>query len=143
MSRPLGPALGAVTLGLALLLTGCTGTSDATTTRAAAATQSIGVDEFAAAAERPGVVLIDVRTPAEFAEGHLAGAVNLDIGAPDFADAVAGLRLDGSYAVYCRSGNRSAQALAVMRSSGIEDAVHLDGGIGAWAGAGRPLVTAP
>lgn len=125
-------------LGLVLAVAACGAPVPDGPARTAGPT--LGVEEFAAVVEEPGVVLIDVRTPAEFAEGHLVGAVNLDVSSPEFAAAVGDLDPAGRYAVYCRSGNRSAQALEIMRSAGIEDAVHLDGGIGAWNASGREIV---
>ena len=69
---------------------------------------------------------IDVRTPGEFADGHLEGAVNIDLQSPDFRDQVAELPRDGSYFLYCRSGNRSAEAARIMAELGFRDVV--DGG---------------
>lgn len=90
--------------------------------------------DFAVAADAEGVTVIDVRTPAEFAEGHLPGAVNIDVSDPAFGDAVAELEVDGAYAVYCRSGNRSRVAIDQMATAGIASTVGLEGGIGAWHG---------
>jgi rhodanese-related sulfurtransferase len=66
-------------------------------------------------------VIIDVRTPAEFATGHLEGAVNSDVQSPDFGTLISQLPTDGEYFVYCRSGNRSAQAISQMEASGFND----------------------
>lgn len=96
---------------------------------------------FAAALKLPGTVILDVRTPAEFASGHLRGAVNLDIESAGFTAGLAKLAKDAPYAVYCRSGNRSGQALAVMTKSGFTHAYHLGGGITAWQNAGGEVVT--
>lgn len=96
---------------------------------------------FAAALKRPGTVVLDVRTPAEFAAGHLPGAVNLDIESADFSAGVGRLAKDVPYAVYCRSGNRSGRAVATMASAGFKDVYHLAGGIGAWQAAGGEIVT--
>lgn len=63
-------------------------------------------------------VLVDVRTPEEFSEGHLAGAVNVPLQTPDFASAVAALT-SGPVDVYCRSGNRSAQAVEALAAAGV------------------------
>lgn len=63
--------------------------------------------------------IIDVRTPAEFAEGHLEGAVNIDVQSPSFASTISSLPADGEYVVYCRSGNRSAQAISQMNQMGF------------------------
>lgn len=63
--------------------------------------------------------MVDVRTPAEFAAGHLEGATNIDIEANDFAMKIAKLDKNASYLVYCRSGNRSAQAKSKMSATGF------------------------
>ena len=97
--------------------------------------------EFAELAAAEGVVLLDVRTPQEFAEGHLDGAVNLDVSAADFTDRLADLDAEATYAVYCRSGNRSQTALDLMAQAGIDAAADLAGGIGAWVDAGQPVTT--
>ncbi|MCA0251716.1 MAG: rhodanese-like domain-containing protein [Actinobacteria bacterium] len=72
-------------------------------------------------------VVIDVRTPSEFAEGHLEGAVNIDLQSESFASQIAELQVEGSYVVYCRSGNRSAQATQLMREAGFEQVVDAGG----------------
>jgi rhodanese-related sulfurtransferase len=87
------------------------------------------------AIEQPGITVIDVRTPAEFAEGRLPGAVNINLQDPGFADAIAALDADADYAVYCRSGSRSRMAIDVMTQAGVTQTVGLDGGILAWKGA--------
>lgn len=96
---------------------------------------------FAAALKAPETVILDVRTAEEYAEGHIPGAVNIDVQSPDFAGQVAALDPDVPYAVYCRSGNRSRVALDLMGQLGITDAYHLAGGVGAWQQAGGELVT--
>lgn len=65
--------------------------------------------------------VIDVRTPAEYAEGHLDGAVNMDVSDPGFDAQAATLDPDAAYIVYCRSGNRSAQAVARLTALGFTD----------------------
>jgi rhodanese-related sulfurtransferase len=87
-----------------------------------------------------GVTVIDVRTPEEYAEGHLEGARLIDFSAPTFADDVATLDPDGEYLVYCRSGNRSGQAVEVMAQLGFDQVWDMDGGVIAYAQAGLPLV---
>ena len=85
-------------------------------------------------------VLVDVRTPAEFAAGHIAGATNIDVEAADFATKIGALDKGAAYALYCRSGNRSGVAMQAMLSSGFTHVFHLGGGIGAWQSAGQPVV---
>ena len=101
----------------------------------------LGVDAFAERVAETGTVVLDVRTPAEFARGHLPGAVNLDLQSADFQTRLDELDQDDRYAVYCQSGNRSAQALATMVDLGFADVAHLEGGIGAWQAADLPVVT--
>lgn len=91
----------------------------------------------------PAIRVLDVRTAEEFAEGHLPGAVRLDWYASDFADRVAELDHDATWVVYCRSGNRSAQATALMADQGFTAVNDVDGGIVAWQAAGLPVVTGP
>ncbi len=130
---------------VAVSLTGCSGSTGSgstglATVAAAASAPANGAEvdaaTFAAAMKRPGTVVLDVRTPAEFAEGHLAGAVNLDVNAADFRTKVGARAKDVPYAVYCRSGNRSGTALAIMKALGFTQTYHLGGGITAWTAAG-------
>ena len=90
---------------------------------AIAATLAFGVAACAPAAEPVSIsaetVVIDVRTPEEFASGHLEGAVNIDVQSASFDAAVSELPTDGEYVVYCRSGNRSAAAIDRMEGLGF------------------------
>lgn len=141
--------LAGAVLASALALSGCSSQSSegvsVTTGPTASVAPAVGATldaaEFAAALKAPQTVLLDVRTPAEFAEGHLPGATNLDVQSPEFAAQVAGLDPTVPYAVYCRSGNRSQAALEVMAQGGVTNAYHLGGGIGAWQQAGGEIVT--
>ena len=85
-------------------------------------------------------VVLDVRTPEEFAQGHLEGAVLVDYRSPGFRGEVAGLSRTKTYLVYCRTGNRSASALGIMRELGFRSYYHLDGGIKRWLEEGLPAV---
>lgn len=89
----------------------------------------------------PDLVVLDVRTPAEFAQGHLEGAVLVDYNAPDFAERVGQLDRDVPYLLYCRTGNRSAGAREVMADLGFTEIYEMGGGIVSWAEAGLPIVT--
>lgn len=108
------------------------GSAAAPATGAEAAPQPTGV-----AAEAEGRSLLDVRTPAEVAEGALVGAINVDLQGPDFVGAVSELPRDEAYFVYCRTGNRSAQAVAIMRDLGFTDLVD-GGGFADLVAAGLP-----
>jgi rhodanese-related sulfurtransferase len=73
--------------------------------------------------------VIDVRTPAEFADGHLVGAINVDIFAPDFREQIEALNLSTEEPVYlyCRSGNRSGKAAQILRQMGYDEAFNVGG----------------
>lgn len=140
-------ALPALLLVFALGLAAC-GTDAATSAAGdvTSADQVVRVVEPRAAAElleaEPRPTVIDVRTPAEFADGHLEGAVLVDVQSPDFRDRIAELDRDASYVIYCRSGNRSVGARETMAELGFTDVSDIDGGILAWVQAGLPLTAA-
>lgn len=85
------------------------------------------------------LTIIDVRTPEEFAAGHLEGAVNSDIEGGKFSAYIATLDKDATYVVYCHSGRRAALAAQAMADAGFTD-VHDIGGIADWQAAGYPVV---
>ena len=76
---------------------------------------------------KAGTIVIDVRTPAEYAAGHLEGAVDMDVQSTGFTAQIAALDPKGSYVVYCRSGARAANAEAMMKSRGFTDVVNAGG----------------
>ena len=79
--------------------------------------------------------ILDVRTPEEFDEGYIPNATNIDIYlGQDFLNELEKLDKTKNYYVYCRSGNRSGQACAIMNSIGIERAYNLEGGYMNWNG---------
>lgn len=80
----------------------------------------------------PEAVVIDVRTPAEYAQGHLPDSKNIDFNASSFRDDIGKLDTSKIYLVYCRSGSRSAQAAKHMRQSGFRKVYELRGGILQW-----------
>lgn len=82
--------------------------------------------------------LIDVRTPGEFAEAHVAGATLIDINGSDFEAGMAALDKSKSYVVICRSGGRSARASQYMVDHGFTQVTNVEGGMNAWLSAGLP-----
>ena len=84
-------------------------------------------------------VILDVRTPSEFSEGHLAGAVNVDLLAPDFAARLSAMDRGKSYLVYCRTGNRSTKAVHTMEQLGFRTMYHMRDGIVGWEKKGLAL----
>lgn len=86
-------------------------------------------------------VIVDVRTPEEYAAGHLDGAVNINLQSGAFEQEISELPADGTYIVYCRSGNRSAQAAAIMDTLGFTDVTDLGAVENASSATGIPIVT--
>lgn len=105
------------------------------------AVRRVDVAEFANVISTPGVQVIDVRTPEEFASGRIRGAINIPVTDSDFGQRVSQLDPASTYAVYCRSGNRSQPAVTQMRAAGITNIIELDSGTNGWATAGQPLVS--
>jgi len=101
----------------------------------------VGVDDFAACVAGDSAQLLDVRTAQEYAEGHLDGALNIDMKQDGFIDAAL-QTLDKSrpVAVYCRSGRRSATAGGWLEEAGYS-VFNMKGGILAWQEAGKPITT--
>lgn len=89
----------------------------------------------------PDAVILDVRTPEEFAGGFIDKAININYAGPDFQAEISKLDKNKTYLVYCLSGKRSASAADYMRSNGFKDVINLDGGILAWQGNNLPLVS--
>lgn len=103
--------------------------------------ENADVKAFSELIEDSSVVLLDVRTASEFAEGHIEGAINIDQGQSDFMEkAKAALPMDKKIAVYCRSGRRSANAAGKLGAEGYR-CVNLKGGILAWKEADKPVKT--
>ncbi len=131
-------------LVLALVISACTtnnGSAPAAEQSAATTAgpvQRISAETFMADRMEEAVVL-DVRTPEEFASGHLAEAENIDFRAADFRDQVSKLDRDQTYYLYCRTGNRSGQASEIMRELGFTSLYNI-GGISDLESAGATVV---
>ena len=121
----------AVLAASTFFLTGC----------GAEATDNLGAQDFQAKTQEAGVVTLDVRTPDEFAGGHLVNALNIDVEGATFDAELSKLDKDATYAVYCRSGRRSSVAIDRMKDAGFTNVVNMNAGILEWQAAGLPLVT--
>jgi len=130
MKKPLVAIVGLISA--ALLLTACASSSSVEKKNAAG---------FVEVANQADVVIIDVRTPAEFAEGHLPNALNIDFQSGNFEQEIESLDKTVTYAVYCRSGNRSSQATAIMAKAGFTSIYDLQGGVADLQAAGAQIVT--
>lgn len=123
-------------LALAIFVASCGGA-----TATAAGVELVSAQAaYDVTAEAPtDLVVLDVRTPDEFGEGHLADAVNVDFYAADFEGNLAALDKDVPYVLYCRSGNRSGTTAQLMRDLGFTEVYEVEGGILSWAEAGLPI----
>jgi rhodanese-related sulfurtransferase len=83
--------------------------------------------------------LLDVREPDEWAAGHAPGAVHVPM--MQIPHRMAEVPADGDVVVVCRVGSRSAQVVQYLAHNGWTNVRNLDGGLYAWAAAGRPIVT--
>ncbi len=101
---------------------------------------TLSVDDFEKKiAELPAVQLIDVRTPDEFSQGHLKGALNYNINSSEFESQLAKLDKTKPVLVYCLSGGRSSSAASVMADKGFVEVYNMQGGIMKWSGSNKPL----
>jgi phage shock protein E len=132
--RRLGAAGAGLLLAAGLLLGACSSSSS-------------GASDSGSSGDTPQVVvpasatIVDVRTPQEYAEGHLEGAVNLDLSGGQLEAELSSLDPTATYVVYCRTGNRSATATALMRDAGFTDVTDLGGIDQAAASTGIPVVS--
>ena len=85
-------------------------------------------------------VILDVRTPEEYSEGHIEGSINIDYYADDFENSLDELDKEKTYLVYCRSGRRSASARDIMSELGFKNIYNMSGGILDWQSADYPVV---
>ena len=114
-----------------LLLAGCSNSSSAI---------NLDANGFANKVAENGVVTIDVRTPGEFMVGHIQGAINIDVEGGQFDAGIAQLDKTKTYAVYCRSGRRSGNAVEKMSSAGFTSLFNLNVGIIDWQNQGLSVV---
>jgi rhodanese-related sulfurtransferase len=102
--------------------------------------RNIDVAEWEKLRKDASVVVLDVRTAEEFADGHMPGAINLDIRGGKFAETLAGLDKSKTYLVHCAVGGRSAKACGQMDGLKFDKVLNLSGGITAWEAAGHKAV---
>jgi rhodanese-related sulfurtransferase len=136
-----------LSIGMSMLLIGCghevneaTGVNpDVRSQQVEAVVSMQGFDAHRAStllAENQNLIVLDVRTPKEYNEGHIDGAINIDFKADDFKAKLSGLDRNTPYLVHCRSGRRSTLSLAILEELGFSRITHLDGGLKGWTAAG-------
>lgn len=102
--------------------------------------QSVNVDEFEKVLADSSVVRLDVRTTGEYAEGHIADALNIDVLEDGFEQtALAKIEKSRTVALYCRSGRRSKRAASILAKHGYK-VIELNTGFNGWQKAGKPVV---
>ena len=118
--------------------------ADSTTLKPSAASKAVIREVDPAAAEKlvsdSKVVVLDVRTPKEFREGHIKGATNLNFYARTFEQELAALDKSRPYLVHCAVGGRSSKAVKKMEQLGFTNIYHLEPGMKGWEKAGKPTV---
>jgi rhodanese-related sulfurtransferase len=105
----------------------------------AKAYKDVGPEQFDKLRANKDAVVLDVRRPSEFTQGHIAGATNIDWYAADFEQRISGLDKSKTYLVHCAGGVRSSKAAEKMTSLKFTNVVNLEGGFKAWEAARKPV----
>lgn len=95
--------------------------------------RSVGIDEFKTEISKSDIQLLDVRTTQEYSEGHIPGAMNIDVNALDFEEKIKALDKKENVAIYCRSGRRSKMAANKLTAAGFK-VIELNTGFLSWDG---------
>ena len=106
---------------------------------APAAPKKITADEAEKMIKEKKVIVLDVRTPQEFAAGHIAGSTNLNIRSPDFEKRINELDKSQAYIIHCARGGRSATACEKMKGLQFKALYDFSGGFEAWTKAGKKV----
>ena len=136
-------ALAVSTLLTGAMLVGCGGSDSASDAASVSADTQASQNpaDAAGALVLAGATLLDVRDVAEFASGHLPGATNIPFNDGTLEASLSSLDKNARYVVYCRSGNRSSQAVALMKEAGFTDVTDIGGLDAAVVATGLQLVT--
>ena len=120
---------------LLLVVAACSSSSDTATIDLVSPAEAAQVIED----DPTGLIVLDIRTPEEFNDVRLADAVNVDYYDADFADQLDAFDKNDPYVMYCRSGNRSSDAVKTMKELGFVEVYEIDGGIVNWYDSGFPV----
>jgi thioredoxin 1 len=113
--------------------------NQANTSNTKAINTSITVEEFEKKLSDGNAQLIDVRTPEEYNQGHLKGALNYNINSSEFENQLSKLDKNKPVLVYCLSGGRSGSAAEMMADKGFTEVYNMQGGIMKWIAANKKL----
>lgn len=124
----------------ALVSVACSKTepANAEVTSTIATVKTISAEDAAQLVDKKNVTVLDLRTPEEFAEGHIAGALNINYHDENFETKIAELDRDASYVFHCHSGGRSGNTEKLLQRLGFTNANHMKSGIAGWREAGLP-----
>lgn len=106
---------------------------------AISANEALDAGQFEELMKTPGVVVVDVRRPEEFSQGHIPGAINIDVGNESFTQEIGKLDRDKTVLIYCRSGNRTQSAAKIMGDLNFKSFGALKGGITEWKNQGKAV----
>ena len=109
----------------------------------AKAYKDVGPEQFDKLRGGKDAVVLDVRRPNEFSQGHIAGATNIDWYASDFEKRISALDKSKTYLVHCAGGGRSSKAAEKLTRLNFTNVVNLEGGMKAWEAAGKPVKKGP
>ena len=126
---------------ISILLGGCSSTEQNQTlgTKAEIAKEISPQEAETLINNNDNLTVVDVRTPQEYASGHLPQAINLDFRSQTFKDELGKLDKSKAYLVYCQSGNRSQKALDTMKELGFMEVYNMTGGISQWNANNLPI----
>lgn len=100
----------------------------------------VDANTFDQLTKQPDAIILDIRTDQEYHDGSLPGSKNIDFYQTElFKKELEKLDKSAKYLIFCRSGNRSAKAIELMKSLGFTNVAELDGGIISWQNAGLSL----
>ena len=101
--------------------------------------KDVSVNEAQKLIEEGKVLVLDVRTPEEFKEGHIEGAVNINFNGKDFVAQVKKLDPAKPVLVHCQGGGRSGRSLPVLEQLKFPQIYHMNEGFGEWEATGKPV----
>src|SRR5687767_12672497 len=123
------------------LLQNCQGSEKKENSSSANSPQTMDVAEFEEKLNNTSdKIILDVRTPSEYHEGHLSNSVLIDFRNPDFMEQVSKLDKSKTVFVYCAAGGRSEKAANILKDLGFNEVYNLHGGINEWKAASKPVV---
>ena len=102
-------------------------------------TDIISTEVSALLKQNKSLVILDVRTAEEYNEGHIKGAINIDVRQPDFATKVEKLNKNAKYLVHCRTSHRSTMAVNQMMQAGFKNIYQMMDGFAGWSANGLPI----